>query len=80
MPDYLISQSPERVVLRNYEGVISTYTQPLGYTSECHCAVCKKEREIKLIGVAGLLAGQEESLEPCDLLRKQTLDKELEYR
>jgi lysine 2,3-aminomutase len=80
MPDYLISQSPERVVLRNYEGVISTYTQPLGYTSECHCAVCKKEREIKLIGVAGLLAGQEESLEPCDLLRKQTLDKDLEYR
>ncbi|MDD4186664.1 MAG: lysine 2,3-aminomutase, partial [Eubacteriales bacterium] len=77
---YLISQSPERVVLRNYEGVISTYTQPLGYTSECHCPACKKEREIKLIGVAGLLAGQEESLEPRDLLRKQTLDKDLEYR
>ena len=27
-PTYLISQSPEKVVLRNFEGVITTYTQP----------------------------------------------------
>ena len=80
MPDYMISQSPERIVLRNYEGVISTYTQPLGYKSECHCPVCEKEKAITMIGVAGLLAGQEESLEPRELLRKQVLDKDMEYR
>ncbi len=79
MPDYMISQSPERVVLRNYEGVISTYTQPLGYESECHCPVCQGQRDIKMIGVSGLLAGQEESLEPKELLRKQKLDKDLLY-
>ena len=79
MPDYMISQSPERVVLRNYEGVISTYTQPLGYESDCHCPVCQGQRDIKMIGVSGLLAGQEESLEPKELLRKQKLDKDLLY-
>ncbi|HZK28633.1 MAG TPA: lysine 2,3-aminomutase [Clostridia bacterium] len=79
MPDYLISQSPERVVLRNYEGVISTYTQPRGYESECHCPVCSGEKDITMIGVAGLLAGEEESLEPKDLLRKIKVDDDIEY-
>ncbi len=79
MPDYLISQSPERVVLRNYEGVISTYTQPRDYESDCHCPVCEGERKIHMIGVAGLLEGQKESLEPRDLLRKTKVDKDVEY-
>ena len=63
MPDYLISQSPERVVLRNYEGVISTYTQPRDYSSQCHCPVCSGEEEMTVTGVSGLLEGQGESLE-----------------
>jgi len=28
MPQYLISMSPTKVVLRNYEGVIATYVEP----------------------------------------------------
>ena len=79
MPDYMISQSPDRVVLRNYEGVISTYTQPRDYESDCHCPVCEGQREIKMIGISGLLAGQEESLEPRELLRKTKLDKDVRY-
>ena len=31
MPNYVISQSPERTIVRNYEGVISTYTEPKHY-------------------------------------------------
>ncbi len=31
MPQYVISQSPGKVVLRNYEGYISTYTEPEDY-------------------------------------------------
>jgi lysine 2,3-aminomutase len=31
MPTYIISQSPHKVVLRNYEGVITTYTEPDNY-------------------------------------------------
>ena len=28
MPQYVISQTPHKVILRNYEGVITTYTEP----------------------------------------------------
>lgn len=34
MPNYVISQAPNRVVLRNYEGVITTYTEPTDYKDE----------------------------------------------
>jgi len=64
MPTYLISQSPSRVVVRNYEGVISSYAQPTDYTDECHCTECSKKQ-----GIAGLLAGEQLSLEPKDLQR-----------
>lgn len=35
MPQYVISQSPHKVVLRNFEGVITTYTEPEEYHEEC---------------------------------------------
>ena len=69
MPQYLISQSPERVVLRNFEGVITTYTQPAEYKSECHCDVCKKVP--KSDGVAGLLRGDRLMLEPAQLEKRE---------
>jgi lysine 2,3-aminomutase len=71
MPNYTISQGHHRVVLRNYEGVITTYQEPMDYVPECHC-------EEKLIGVASLLAGQKVTIEPDDLernLRKRRLHK-----
>ena len=71
MPDYTISQGHHRVVLRNYEGVITTYEEPTDYIPECHC-------DDKLIGVASLLAGQKVTIEPDDLernLRKRSLHK-----
>lgn len=66
MPQYLISQSPDRVVLRNYEGVITTYSQPADYQSpDCsECPYCQDS-----LGVYSLLQGHGISLEPCDLER-----------
>ena len=69
MPQYLISQSPERVILRNFEGVITTYTQPEPYKESCSCPVCKGEKAHKLTGVAGLQQGNQVALEPTDLDR-----------
>ncbi len=69
MPQYVISQSPGKVVLRNFEGVITTYTEPRVYEEECICPVCTKEREHKLIGVAGLLQGNKIHMNPTDLER-----------
>lgn len=68
MPDYVISQSPRRVVLRNYEGVITTYTEPHDYREECHCEDCENERRE---GVAALLHGERLSIEPSVLERHE---------
>lgn len=70
MPNYVLSQSPDRVILRNYEGVITTYTEPKAYDDECTCPVCKGEKEQKMTGVAGLLQGNNLALEPSDLDRR----------
>lgn len=67
MPTYIISQAPGRVVLRNFEGVITTYTEPDNYKNECHCEDCTSKEE----GVAALLRGDRLSLEPEGLSRKK---------
>ncbi|QUH19804.1 lysine 2,3-aminomutase [Alkaliphilus sp. B6464] len=69
MPNYVISQSHNKVVLRNYEGVITTYTEPDKYKDKCSCPVCSGEKEVKLHGVAGLVQGNGISLEPAQLER-----------
>ncbi|MEI8216613.1 MAG: lysine 2,3-aminomutase [Eubacteriales bacterium] len=70
MPQYLISQGPDKVILRNYEGVISSYTEPSNLPSlECSCKVCSEGREYNYEGVAGILRGERMSMEPADLSR-----------
>ena len=71
MPNYVISQSHNKVVLRNFEGVITTYTEPLHYEPDCHCEVCTGDKEVKMVGVAGLLNGQQIALEPVGLARNK---------
>ncbi|MCP4752499.1 MAG: lysine 2,3-aminomutase, partial [Proteobacteria bacterium] len=57
MPNYLLSQSDRRLVLRNYEGVITTYTQPDNVFSDCgRCRICDNDRYKPLDGVAKLLS------------------------
>lgn len=72
MPNYVLSQSPSRVVLRNYEGVITTYTEPTDYKEECHCPECEKTRRE---GVAALLHGDRLSMEPAELERHKRNQK-----
>ncbi len=73
MPNYMISQAPGKVVLRNFEGVITTYSEPENYTSECECEECKNE---KLDGISGLLEGNKVSMEPEHLKRKERINRE----
>lgn len=71
MPQYIISQAPGKVVLRNYEGVITTYSEPLDYTpGECDVDFLKGE-DIEREGVAGLLHGDRMAMEPKDLERHE---------
>lgn len=69
MPNYVISQTPSKVILRNFEGVITTYTEPDTYEKTCTCEVCRGEKKVDLVGVAGLQQGQAMSIVPNDLAR-----------
>ncbi|MBN1989494.1 MAG: lysine 2,3-aminomutase [Bacteroidales bacterium] len=68
MPQYVISQMPGRVILRNFEGVITTYTEPTDYKNECQCDDCKNQKAED--GIAGLMHGDKLSIEPATLSRK----------
>ncbi|MCR4407036.1 MAG: lysine 2,3-aminomutase [Anaerolineae bacterium] len=67
MPQYVISQSDHRVVLRNFEGFITTYTEPTDYPGHdaSRCPACQRRlAEGGQMGVAGLLAGQGMTIVP----------------
>jgi len=55
MPNYVISQAPGRVVLRNFEGTITTYYEPEGYKDVCRCEACIAGKNADLIGVSKLI-------------------------
>lgn len=77
MPQYMISQTPDKVILRNYEGVITTYTEPPQRENlPCRCESCRREASRRFEGVAGLAEGNELSIEPRYLLRHERNRKE----
>lgn len=65
-PQYLISQGASRVVLRNYEGYITTYEEPVDYYPERlrQGANSSQAKEKPQSGVSGLLQGQAPSIKP----------------
>jgi len=77
MPNYMISQSTNKVVLRNYEGVITTYALPQNYVDNCNCDVCKENKNQMTFSVAGLLEGQQVSMEPDQLERHERIEERL---
>ncbi|WP_320006366.1 lysine 2,3-aminomutase [Maridesulfovibrio sp.] len=70
MPNYIVSWATNKVVLRNYEGVITTYTEPDSY--ECNycdrnCADCNLQlkedsAEEKAIGIEKLISDWDDTL------------------
>jgi lysine 2,3-aminomutase len=68
MPNYLISYSDHKVVLRNYEGYITTYEEPVEYRphDRAACSFCRDQRpEPGQSGVHGLLQGDRMWIEPA---------------
>ncbi|MGQ9785328.1 MAG: lysine 2,3-aminomutase [Anaerolineae bacterium] len=66
-PNYLLSQSPGRVVLRNFEGYIATYTEPLDYdpTRIQHLeAQVARRPEPGQEGLTSLLEGHQIAIKP----------------
>lgn len=71
MPNYIISWSTNKVVLRNYEGVITTYKEPDNYQSnfcDRDCENCDKDLDLRegdqveTLGVERLLSDENESI------------------
>ncbi len=71
MPNYIISWSTNKVILRNYEGVITTYQEPSCYhhtTCDLKCDTCNlhlkldEAQEDKTVGIARLLADYNETI------------------
>lgn len=77
MPQYIISQSPHRIVLRNFEGVITTYTEPEDYTHIPCYDEEKYDEMYPITGVNMLLQGKQMALEPDHLLRHERNQKRI---
>jgi lysine 2,3-aminomutase len=76
MPNYHISSSDHKIVLRNYEGYITTYEEPQQYAAHDPktCAYCQNKRaEPGQSGVSGLLDGEAYYIKPenFDLLHNR---------
>ncbi|NBK97528.1 MAG: lysine 2,3-aminomutase, partial [Erysipelotrichia bacterium] len=76
-PNYIVSWSTNKVILRNYEGVITTYQEPYNYkvnSCDLKCDTCNLQLkmdeadESKTIGISRLLADYDEmiTLTPSD--------------
>ncbi|HSV85673.1 MAG TPA: lysine 2,3-aminomutase [Levilinea sp.] len=66
-PNYQISASDHKIILRNYEGFITTYEEPIHYESHdpAACSYCQSRRiEPGQSGVSGLLEGEEMFIKP----------------
>ena len=71
MPNYIISWSTNKVVLRNYEGVITTYKEPDSYEPKwCdrNCGKCSldldlsRSDEAQAIGIEKLLSDSDDTI------------------
>ncbi|MDI3503744.1 MAG: lysine 2,3-aminomutase [Candidatus Cloacimonadota bacterium] len=70
MPNYIVSQMPNRVILRNYEGFITSYTEP-GFEpldDNKYRDLCPPERESNE-GVMSMLKGRCISIGPAETKR-----------
>jgi lysine 2,3-aminomutase len=67
MPNYLLSMSDHKVIVRNYEGFVTTYEEPTEYKSHDPktCAFCQSKRpEPGQTGLTGLLDGDQMFIKP----------------
>ncbi len=64
-PNYIISQMPGKIILRNYEGVITTYTEPDYVTQDLskYSGFCKESNKSNE-GIMKLFRGEEISFGP----------------
>jgi lysine 2,3-aminomutase len=63
-PNYLLSMSDHKIILRNFEGFITTYEEPLDYKPEDAARPVLKRPEPGQSGISGLLEGDHLFIKP----------------
>jgi lysine 2,3-aminomutase len=63
-PNYLLSMSDHKVILRNYEGYITTYEEPVDYRPSDAARYPYKRPEPGQSGISGLLEGEQMFIKP----------------
>lgn len=79
MPNYILSSGERKLIIRNYEGVIASYTIPDDTDSDCgRCNICKNPNKVlkPIGGVAALLEGDKNVLQPIGLKRVKRINGE----
>ncbi|HBV87340.1 MAG TPA: lysine 2,3-aminomutase [Desulfosporosinus sp.] len=75
-PNYMILQSNDKVILRNYEGVITAYQEPENNASRCKsCSEVCTNSKTRQTGLAKLLKGERISLIPQENMRLERRKK-----
>ncbi len=75
-PNYMLSSSDHKIILRNYEGYVTTYEEPSSYQAHDSktCSYCQNKRaEPGQSGITGLLDGDQMFIKPegFDLLHER---------
>jgi lysine 2,3-aminomutase len=75
-PNYVVSRSDRKMILRNYEGVLTVYTEPEDDRSRPEDLYCweeytRRQRELSREGLISLFEGDRISLEPTHLARRE---------
>jgi lysine 2,3-aminomutase len=65
LPNYVLSMSDHKIVLRNYEGYVTTYEEPVDYTPDMAAQYqLEKRPEPGQSGITGLLEGEQMFIKP----------------
>lgn len=74
-PQYLISQSTDKVILRNYEGIICAYAEPKDKSESClNCGLCQEYKSTPARGIEKLFTEDRINLIPRSNIRMQKRD------
>ena len=78
-PQYLISQSTDKIILRNFEGAVYSYTEPKDKSHKCqNCGLCKKYKQ-SYHGIEKLYQNEHICITPSNTPREKRRAKNLIY-
>ncbi|PYE52936.1 KamA family radical SAM protein [Deinococcus yavapaiensis] len=81
MPNYVLAQSHDKLILRNFEGYIAAYSEPTDYTGPDMVVPSEWERkEPGQSGVYGLMRGERISIEPKEFSESRHRPGAIQHR